>query len=85
MKRNIADGGLAICALEMAFASRCGLELDIGTDAAPLPALFAEELGAVIAVRADSTVHGFQRTGSSPSSASLTLCRSVSLGNSVRI
>ena len=46
-----SDGGLIAAALEMAFASRCGLELDISTpknDA--LAALFNEELGAIIQV-----------------------------------
>jgi len=49
---DIADGGVAVALLEMAFASRCGLDVEVGTHAAPLPALFAEELGAVIAVAA---------------------------------
>jgi len=46
-----SDGGLLACVLEMAFAGRCGL--DIGLDGATevLPALFAEELGAVVQVR----------------------------------
>ncbi|MSQ01661.1 MAG: phosphoribosylformylglycinamidine synthase [Myxococcales bacterium] len=45
-----SDGGLFATLCEMAFASRCGL--DIHVSGAPLPALFAEELGAVIQVRA---------------------------------
>ena len=48
-----ADGGLVACVLEMAFAGRSGLDLDVtalGQD--PLAALFAEELGAVVQVRA---------------------------------
>ncbi len=47
-----SDGGLWACLCEMAFAGRTGLavELDaLGRD--PLPALFAEELGAVVQVR----------------------------------
>jgi phosphoribosylformylglycinamidine synthase len=44
-----ADGGLFATLAEMAFASRCGLEVAVPGDA--LPALFAEELGAVIQVR----------------------------------
>ncbi len=51
-----SDGGLAVTLLEMAFAGRCGLDVDIsvlGED--PLAALFAEELGVVLQVRhADS-------------------------------
>lgn len=48
-----SDGGLAITLIEMALAGHAGLEVDLqelGTD--PLAALFAEELGAVIQVRA---------------------------------
>ena len=48
-----SDGGLATTLCEMAFAGRAGLRVDLaplGPD--PLPALFTEELGAVIQVRA---------------------------------
>ncbi|MDU6412528.1 MAG: phosphoribosylformylglycinamidine synthase, partial [Yersiniaceae bacterium] len=48
------DGGLLVTLTEMAFAGHCGLEADIqslGDD--PLAALFNEELGAVIQVKAD--------------------------------
>jgi phosphoribosylformylglycinamidine synthase len=50
-----ADGGLLATVLEMAFAARCGLAIDIGAEhaEAPLPALFAEELGMVLQVYAD--------------------------------
>jgi phosphoribosylformylglycinamidine synthase len=50
---DIADGGLFTTLCEMAFASRCGLDvvLDAGRGD-PLAVLFAEELGAVIEVRA---------------------------------
>lgn len=44
-----SDGGLFVTLCEMAFAGRCGLEVDIaalGPD--PVAALFSEELGAVI-------------------------------------
>jgi len=47
-----SDGGLLIALLEMAFASHCGLEIELGTVADPLAACFAEELGAVVQVRA---------------------------------
>ena len=49
-----SDGGLVTAALEMAFASGRGLELDV-TDVAgdPFAALFAEELGAILEVAAD--------------------------------
>ena len=50
---DIGDGGLVATLCEMAFASRCGL--DIALDAVPgdpLAMLFAEEPGAVVQVRA---------------------------------
>jgi phosphoribosylformylglycinamidine synthase len=51
-----SDGGLFVTLLEMAFASGTGLECELvdlpGIDDAPLAALFNEELGAVIQVRA---------------------------------
>jgi phosphoribosylformylglycinamidine synthase len=47
-----SDGGLFVTLCEMAFASHCGLEIQlhaIGND--PLATLFSEELGAVLHVR----------------------------------
>jgi phosphoribosylformylglycinamidine synthase len=50
---DIGDGGLFAALAEMAFASRCGLEVALDAiDAPPLAALFAEEIGAVVEVRA---------------------------------
>ncbi|MGB5132786.1 MAG: phosphoribosylformylglycinamidine synthase, partial [Steroidobacteraceae bacterium] len=46
-----SDGGLAIALLEMAFAGRAGLDVDLGTIATPAAALFSEELGAVLQLR----------------------------------
>jgi len=46
-----SDGGLAVTLLEMAFAGRAALEVDLGPVARPVAALFAEELGAVLQVR----------------------------------
>ncbi len=47
-----ADGGLFATLCEMAFASRCGLEIDLGDADTDIEALlFNEELGAVIQVR----------------------------------
>ncbi|MBC6428441.1 MAG: phosphoribosylformylglycinamidine synthase [Cellvibrionales bacterium] len=46
-----SDGGLLASLLEMAFAGRCGLNIDLPADCAPLPYLCNEELGAVIQVR----------------------------------
>jgi phosphoribosylformylglycinamidine synthase len=49
-----SDGGLLVTLLEMAFAGHCGLDVSVPLqDAAPLAALCAEELGAVVQVRAD--------------------------------
>jgi phosphoribosylformylglycinamidine synthase len=47
-----SDGGLWACLAEMAFASRCGLNLDISAlGADPVAILFNEELGAVIQIQ----------------------------------
>ncbi len=48
---DIADGGLFATLAEMAFASRCGLDLVLPAKMDPLPVLFAEELGAVLQVK----------------------------------
>jgi phosphoribosylformylglycinamidine synthase len=51
-----SDGGLLVSTLEMAFASHCGLELDLcGLPGTSLDKLFNEELGAVIQVREADT------------------------------
>ena len=48
-----SDGGLIVTALEMAFCSGLGLELDTtAVHADPVAALFAEELGAIVEVAA---------------------------------
>jgi phosphoribosylformylglycinamidine synthase len=49
-----SDGGLFVTLAEMAFAGRCGLEVRLPTSGAEstAAALFAEELGAVVQVRA---------------------------------
>ena len=47
-----SDGGVLISVLEMAFASHCGLAIDLGEAADPIAACFAEELGAVLQVPA---------------------------------
>jgi phosphoribosylformylglycinamidine synthase len=46
-----SDGGLLVTLVEMAFAARAGLEIDLGAIADPVAALYSEELGAVIQVR----------------------------------
>ncbi len=49
---DVADGGLFATLAEMAFASRCGLAIDLAcAPGEALAALFAEELGAVVQVR----------------------------------
>jgi len=48
---DIADGGVFVTLAEMAFASRCGLDLVLPVGKPLQAALFAEELGAVVQVR----------------------------------
>jgi len=45
-----SDGGLLITLLEMAFASHCGLDIDLGACRDPIAECFAEELGAVVQI-----------------------------------
>ncbi|HVZ75404.1 MAG TPA: phosphoribosylformylglycinamidine synthase [Polyangia bacterium] len=47
-----SDGGLFVTLVEMAFAGGTGLEVDLPEDADAVAALFSEELGAVVQVRA---------------------------------
>ncbi|XP_075669158.1 putative phosphoribosylformylglycinamidine synthase, chloroplastic/mitochondrial [Castanea sativa] len=48
---DISDGGLLVCALEMAFAGNCGIILDISSKGKGLfQTLFAEELGVILEV-----------------------------------
>jgi phosphoribosylformylglycinamidine synthase len=47
-----SDGGLLVTLVEMTFAGRCGVRVDLGADAEPVAALFNEELGAVLQVLA---------------------------------
>ncbi|HEX4243832.1 MAG TPA: phosphoribosylformylglycinamidine synthase [Steroidobacteraceae bacterium] len=62
-----SDGGLVIAALEMAFAARCGLDLDLGPASDEIAACFSEELGAVLQIAAEESTrvlavlasHGF--------------------------
>src|SRR5207248_5809836 len=50
---DISDGGVFAALLEMAFASRCGLDVTLkDVDGDALAAMFAEELGAVVQIRA---------------------------------
>ena len=52
-----ADGGLAVAALEMAFAGRLGVELELAAERPLIGALFSEELGVLLQVR-DADVAG---------------------------
>jgi phosphoribosylformylglycinamidine synthase len=45
-----SDGGVLVTLLEMAFASHCGLRIDLGSTTDAIAACFAEELGAVVQV-----------------------------------
>ena len=66
-----SDGGLFATLAEMAFAGRCGLEIDIACLAgAPLALLFAEELGAVLQVRSG----GLERVHEAFATAGLADC-----------
>lgn len=67
---DVADGGVWATACEMAFASRLGLDLDLGAQADTsekvLSRLFAEELGALVQVRADrgeSVIRALEQAG----------------------
>ncbi|HZQ61176.1 MAG TPA: phosphoribosylformylglycinamidine synthase [Casimicrobiaceae bacterium] len=58
---DIGDGGLFATLAEMAFASRVGLDIRLA-DGDPVAMLFAEELGAVVQVRADDAQRIVTRT-----------------------
>jgi phosphoribosylformylglycinamidine synthase len=65
-----SDGGLIVTLVEMAFASGCGLEVNLdGIDGEPNAILFSEELGAVVQVRASDLPEvraAFARVGLGP-------------------
>ena len=62
-----SDGGLAATLCEMAFAGRAGLRIDITPlGPSPLPALFAEELGAVLQVRSPDAASVLKRLRAIP-------------------
>ena len=61
-----SDGGVLLTVLEMAFASHCGLAIDLGAATDPVAACFAEELGAVVqvpAARASEAMTVLERHG----------------------
>jgi len=45
-----SDGGVLLSLLEMSFATRCGLDIDLGGTRDVIAACFAEELGAVLQI-----------------------------------
>ena len=47
-----SDGGVLVTLLEMAFASHCGLEIELNASSDPVAACFSEELGAVLQIAA---------------------------------
>lgn len=52
---DISDGGLLVCALEMAFAGNCGISLHLSSGGKSIfETLFAEELGLVLEVSKDN-------------------------------
>jgi phosphoribosylformylglycinamidine synthase len=62
-----SDGGLLVTLCEMAFAGRCGLDVDLaGLDQDDLAVLFNEELGLVVQVRhvdSDDVLNRFEQAG----------------------
>lgn len=54
-----SDGGLLVTLLEMAFASRCGLDINVADNVDILVPLFNEELGAVFQVK-NSDIDSFK-------------------------
>lgn len=62
-----SDGGLITTLLEMAFAGRCGLDIDVDDlGERPLASLFSEELGVVLQVRhsdCDDVLKGLEDAG----------------------
>ncbi len=54
-----SDGGLLISLLEMAFASRCGLDVELPAGVEPVAACFSEEPGAVLQVPAARRAEAF--------------------------
>ena len=47
-----SDGGLLVSLLEMAFAGHCGLDIELPGGGDPIAQCFAEELGAVVQIKA---------------------------------
>lgn len=71
-----SDGGLVVAALEMAFAARCGLDLQLDGESGGMRQLFNEELGVLLEVH-NSDAHAMQ------ASAAATGLRLVRIGTPV--
>jgi phosphoribosylformylglycinamidine synthase len=56
-----SDGGLWATLCEMAFATHCGLEIDLSYSTDPIAALFSEELGVVVQVKTSDVLKIQQR------------------------
>lgn len=54
-----SDGGLIVTLLEMAFASRCGLDINISNSKDPVKNLFSEELGVVLQINKSNQQYVF--------------------------
>ncbi len=80
-----SDGGLAITLLEMAFAGRAGLDVDLGAVAEPVAALFSEELGAVLQLRAREVDHAAEVLKRHGLAAFSRLIGTVTAGRRIRI
>ena len=48
-----SDGGLLTTMLEMSFAARTGINIELADEACLLPALFNEEIGVVLQIAAE--------------------------------
>ena len=70
-----SDGGMLVSLLEMAFATHCGLEIDLGAVADPIAASFCEELGAVLQVPSEAKRHGARGTGTARAGSIDSRCR----------
>jgi phosphoribosylformylglycinamidine synthase len=58
-----SDGGVLLTVLEMAFASQCGIAIDLGPVVDPVAACFSEELGAVLQVPASRAAEALDVLG----------------------
>jgi len=81
-----SDGGLFVTLCEMAFAGRAALDVDIAAlGADPLPALFSEELGAVLQVRDAELAAVRAHFAAGGLAAHLHLLGRLSRGDSIRV